>query len=178
MCLFCVRSVLLVHLQRGGHYTLRKLPLRIWEYIYRENIDIVPLYYAAPRPVVVREKGILMVDDNRFKFETGDKIETRKVRFRTLGCYPLTNAMESEASDLPSIILEIINSRVSERQVNRAWCARLVQHCSGCGSSLEMRNQRYSPVCWRSRVGACRSTTKKSKQRTQPPHMTSQQLMK
>jgi sulfate adenylyltransferase subunit 2 len=70
----------------------------------------------APRPVVVREKGILMVDDNRFKFETGDKIETKKVRFRTLGCYPLTNAMESEASDLSSIILEILNSRVSERQ--------------------------------------------------------------
>ena len=90
--------------------------LDIWEYIYRENIDIVPLYYAAPRPVVVREEGILMVDDNRFKFETGDKIETKKVRFRTLGCYPLTNAMESEASDLSSIILEILNSRVSERQ--------------------------------------------------------------
>ena len=90
--------------------------LDIWEYIYRENIDIVPLYYAAPRPVVVREGGILMVDDNRFKFETGDKIEIKKVRFRTLGCYPLTNAMESEASDLSSIILEILNSRVSERQ--------------------------------------------------------------
>lgn len=90
--------------------------LDIWEYIYRENIDIVPLYYAAPRPVVLREEGILMVDDNRFKFENGDKIEIKKVRFRTLGCYPLTNAMESEASDLPSIILEILNSRVSERQ--------------------------------------------------------------
>ena len=90
--------------------------LDIWEYIYRENIDIVPLYYAAPRPVVVRKEGILMVDDNRFKFENGDKIEIKKVRFRTLGCYPLTNAMESEASDLSSIILEILNSRVSERQ--------------------------------------------------------------
>ncbi|MDA9980986.1 sulfate adenylyltransferase subunit CysD, partial [Pelagibacterales bacterium] len=90
--------------------------LDIWEYIYRENIDIVPLYYAAPRPVVVRKEGILMVDDNRFKFENGDKIEVKKVRFRTLGCYPLTNAMESEASDLSSIILEILNSRVSERQ--------------------------------------------------------------
>ena len=90
--------------------------LDIWEYIYRENIDIVPLYYAAPRPVVIREEGILMVDDNRFKFENGDKIEVKKVRFRTLGCYPLTNAMESEASDLSSIILEILNSRVSERQ--------------------------------------------------------------
>ena len=90
--------------------------LDIWEYIYRENIKIVPLYFAAPRPVVVRKSGILMVDDNRFKFEKDDKIQIKKVRFRTLGCYPLTNAMESDASDLSSIILEILNSRVSERQ--------------------------------------------------------------
>jgi sulfate adenylyltransferase subunit 2 len=90
--------------------------LDIWEYIYRENIDIVPLYFAAPRPVVIRNEGILLVDDNRFKFEKNDKVEIKKVRFRTLGCYPLTNAMESEASDLSSIILEVLNSRVSERQ--------------------------------------------------------------
>ena len=90
--------------------------LDIWEYIYRENIDIVPLYFAAPRAVVLRKSGILMVDDNRFKFNKEDKIEIKKVRFRTLGCYPLTNAMESEASDLTTIILEILNSRVSERQ--------------------------------------------------------------
>ena len=90
--------------------------LDIWEYIYRENIEIVPLYFAAPRPVVVRKSGILMVDDNRFQFEKDDKIQIKKVRFRTLGCYPLTNAMESDASDLSSIILEILNSRVSERQ--------------------------------------------------------------
>ena len=90
--------------------------LDIWEYIYRENIDIVPLYFAAPRPVVVRESGILMIDDNRFKFKKEDKVEIKKVRFRTLGCYPLTNAMESEASDLTTIILEILNSKVSERQ--------------------------------------------------------------
>ena len=81
-----------------------------------ENIKIVPLYFAAPRPVVVRKSGILMVDDNRFQFEKDDKIQIKKVRFRTLGCYPLTNAMESDASDLSSIILEILNSRVSERQ--------------------------------------------------------------
>ena len=90
--------------------------LDIWEYIYRENIEIVPLYFAKPRPVVVRKSGILMVDDNRFQFEKDDKIQIKKVRFRTLGCYPLTNAMESDASDLSSIILEILNSRVSERQ--------------------------------------------------------------
>ena len=90
--------------------------LDIWEYIYRENIEIVPLYFAAPRPVVIRKSGILMVDDNRFKFQKEDKIQIKKVRFRTLGCYPLTNAIESEASDITSIILEIINSRVSERQ--------------------------------------------------------------
>jgi sulfate adenylyltransferase subunit 2 len=90
--------------------------LDIWEYIYRENIKIVPLYFAAPRPVVFRKSGILMVDDNRFQFEKDDKIQIKKVRFRTLGCYPLTNAMESDASDLSSIILEILNSRVSERQ--------------------------------------------------------------
>ena len=90
--------------------------LDIWEYIYRENIDIVPLYFAAPRPVVLRKEGILLVDDERFRFLRNDKIEIKNVRFRTLGCYPLTNAMESNASDLPSIILEILNSRVSERQ--------------------------------------------------------------
>ena len=83
---------------------------------HRENIEIVPLYFAAPRAVVLRKSGILMVDDNRFKFNKEDKIEIKKVRFRTLGCYPLTNAMESEASDLTTIILEILNSRVSERQ--------------------------------------------------------------
>ncbi len=90
--------------------------LDIWEYIYRENIEIVPLYFAAPRPVVIRKSGILMVDDNRFKFQKEEKIQIKKVRFRTLGCYPLTNAIESDASDITSIILEIINSRVSERQ--------------------------------------------------------------
>ena len=66
--------------------------------------------------MVIRNEGILLVDDNRFKFEKNDKVEIKKVRFRTLGCYPLTNAMESEASDLSSIILEVLNSRVSERQ--------------------------------------------------------------
>jgi sulfate adenylyltransferase subunit 2 len=90
--------------------------LDIWQYIYRENIPIVPLYYAAERPVVERDGMLMMVDDDRLKLFPGEKIQTKKVRFRTLGCYPLTGAVESEADDLPSILLELLEARTSERQ--------------------------------------------------------------
>lgn len=90
--------------------------LDIWQYIYQENIPMVPLYFAKPRPVVVRHEMIMMVDDERCRLLPGEEIEIRKVRFRTLGCYPLTGAVESEAETLEDILLEIINARQSERQ--------------------------------------------------------------
>jgi len=90
--------------------------LDIWQYIYQENIPVVPLYFAKPRPVVIRDGMILLVDDNRFRLLPGEAIEERLVRFRTLGCYPLTGAVESSAANLPEILLELINARSSERQ--------------------------------------------------------------
>lgn len=88
----------------------------IWQYIYRENIPIVPLYYAAERPVIERDGMLMMVDDDRLKLFPGEKIQTKRVRFRTLGCYPLTGAVESEAETLPEILLELLEARTSERQ--------------------------------------------------------------
>jgi sulfate adenylyltransferase subunit 2 len=90
--------------------------LDIWQYIHQENIPVVPLYFAKPRPVVVRNGMLLMVDDDRFRLLPGEEIVERTVRFRTLGCYPLTGAIESRASNLPEIILELISARNSERQ--------------------------------------------------------------
>jgi sulfate adenylyltransferase subunit 2 len=90
--------------------------LDIWQYIYREQIPVVPLYFAKERPVVVRGDTILLVDDERLRLLPGEKIETRQIRFRTLGCYPLTGAMESDANTLSDIILELVNARNSERQ--------------------------------------------------------------
>ncbi len=90
--------------------------LDIWQYIYRENIPLVPLYFARERPVVLRNGMLLMVDDARMRLLPGEKIERRKIRFRTLGCYPLSGAIESDAETLPEIILELMNSHVSERQ--------------------------------------------------------------
>ncbi|MFY0678029.1 MAG: sulfate adenylyltransferase subunit CysD [Neptuniibacter sp.] len=90
--------------------------LDIWQYIYREQIPIVPLYFAAERPVVERDGMLLMVDDNRLKLYPDEKIQIKKIRFRTLGCYPLTGAIESDADDLASIVLELLNARTSERQ--------------------------------------------------------------
>jgi sulfate adenylyltransferase subunit 2 len=90
--------------------------LDIWQYIYQENIPMVPLYFAKPRPVVVRPEMIMMVDDERCRLLPGEEVQMKKVRFRTLGCYPLTGAMESEAETLEDILLEIIHARQSERQ--------------------------------------------------------------
>lgn len=89
--------------------------LDIWQYIYREQIPIVPLYFAAERPVIERGGIVMMVDDDRLPIYPNEQIHLRKIRFRTLGCYPLTGAIASEAGDLPSIILELLNSRTSER---------------------------------------------------------------
>jgi sulfate adenylyltransferase subunit 2 len=90
--------------------------LDIWQYIHLENIPIVPLYFAAPRPVVERDGMLIMVDDNRMRLEPGETPQIRNVRFRTLGCYPLTGAVESEADTLPRIIQEMLLTTTSERQ--------------------------------------------------------------
>jgi sulfate adenylyltransferase subunit 2 len=88
----------------------------IWQYIYQENIPVVPLYFAKERPVVERDGMLIMVDDARMRLLPGEVIERRKIRFRTLGCYPLTGAVESEASNLPEIIMELLGASSSERQ--------------------------------------------------------------
>lgn len=88
----------------------------IWQYIYHENIPVVPLYFAKERPVVVRDGLILMIDDERMRLLPGEEIQAKKVRFRTLGCYPLTGAIESEATSVPQLILELIGAHNSERQ--------------------------------------------------------------
>jgi sulfate adenylyltransferase subunit 2 len=90
--------------------------LDVWQYIHAERIPIVPLYLAADRPVVRRAGQWIMVDDDRFDFKPGEAAETRRVRFRTLGCYPLTAAIESDADTLEAVIAETFNARSSERE--------------------------------------------------------------
>jgi sulfate adenylyltransferase subunit 2 len=90
--------------------------LDIWQYIHLENIEIVPLYFSAPRPTVERDGMLLMVDDERFPLQDGEVPVERSIRFRTLGCYPLTGAVESEATTLPKIIQEMLLTTTSERQ--------------------------------------------------------------
>lgn len=106
----------------------------IWQYIRRENIPIVPLYYAKPRPVVRRDGNIIMVDDDRMKLRPGEKIETLSVRFRTLGCYPLTGGIESTADTLDKIVEETLASVYSERT------SRIIDSDSG-SSSMEKRKK-------------------------------------
>ncbi|WP_129125744.1 sulfate adenylyltransferase subunit CysD [Geomonas oryzae] len=107
--------------------------LDIWQYIHLEEIPIVPLYYAAVRPVVERDGMLIMVDDDRLELKPGEKIEHKSVRFRTLGCYPLTGAVESEADTLPEIIQEMLLTRTSERQ------GRLIDHDQA--GSMEKKKQ-------------------------------------
>jgi len=108
------------HLQAGQ--TMRVFPLSnwteadIWQYILAESIPIVPLYLAAPRPVVQRAGQWIMVDDDRFVFAPGESVQIRQVRFRTLGCWPLTAAIESHATTLQAVIAETLAARSSERQ--------------------------------------------------------------
>ncbi len=107
--------------------------LDIWQYIYLENIPIVPLYFADWRPVVERDGTLIMVDDERLPLRDGEKPTRLKVRFRTLGCYPLTGAIESEADTLPAIIQEMLLARTSERQ------GRVIDHDSA--ASMEKKKQ-------------------------------------
>ena len=106
----------------------------IWQYIKRENIEIVPLYYAAERPVVERDGNIIMVDDDRMKLRPGEKIEHKSVRFRTLGCYPLTGGIESTAHTLDEIIDETLSAVDSERT------SRVIDH-DGVAASMERRKK-------------------------------------
>ena len=107
--------------------------LDIWQYIYKENIPIVPLYYAKERPVVERDGMLIMVDDDRLPLKKGETPIMKSVRFRTLGCYPLTGAVESEAATLPEIIQEMLLTRTSERQ------GRLIDHDQA--GSMEKKKQ-------------------------------------
>ena len=108
------------HIRKGE--SVRVFPLSnwtemdVWLYIQRENIPVVPLYFAKPRPVVERDGAWIMVDDDRFALRDGETVQMREVRFRTLGCYPLTGAVESSADTLAKIIDEMASSRSSERQ--------------------------------------------------------------
>ncbi|GAA6132954.1 MULTISPECIES: sulfate adenylyltransferase subunit CysD [Halopseudomonas] len=110
--------------------------LDIWQYIYLESIPIVPLYFAAERPVVERNGSLIMVDDDRMPLEPGETPEMKQVRFRTLGCYPLTGAVESTAASLPEIIQEMLLTRTSERQ------GRVIDH-DQAGSMEEKKRQGY-----------------------------------
>lgn len=110
--------------------------LDIWQYIYLENIPIVPLYFAAPRPMVMRDGTLIMVDDDRIPLNPGETPETKVVRFRTLGCYPLTGAIESTASTLPEIIQEMLVARNSERQ------GRMIDH-DEAGSMEQKKREGY-----------------------------------
>lgn len=125
------------HLHHGE--SLRVFPLSnwteldIWHYIYHEHIPVVPLYFSAIRPVVWRNGTWIMVDDERFRLEAGEKIEAKSVRFRTLGCYPLSGAIESTARSVEEIVLELIASDHSERQ------GRLIDHDQA--TSMEKKKQ-------------------------------------
>ena len=88
----------------------------IWQYIYQENIPLVPLYFSKIRPIIRRNDMMIMVDDDRLKIKENEKIEQKKVRFRTLGCYPLTAAVDSDATTVEEIIIELLESKYSERQ--------------------------------------------------------------
>jgi len=107
--------------------------LDIWQYIHLENIPIVPLYFAAERPVVERDGSLIMVDDDRFRLRPGEVPQLKSVRFRTLGCYPLTGAVESQASTLPEIIQEMLLATTSERQ------GRVIDHDQS--GSMEKKKQ-------------------------------------
>ncbi|WP_448246106.1 sulfate adenylyltransferase subunit CysD [Thalassotalea agariperforans] len=110
--------------------------LDIWQYIYLESIPIVPLYLSAERPVVERDGTLIMVDDDRMPIEDPSEIQMKKVRFRTLGCYPLTGAVESEAATLPEIIQEMLLTKTSERQ------GRVIDHDSA-GSMEKKKMEGY-----------------------------------
>ena len=130
----------LYNAKKGPKESIRIFPLSnwteldIWQYIYAEGIEIVPLYLAAPRPTVEHDGTLLMVDDGRFRLKRGERPAMRSVRFRTLGCYPLTGAIESEASTLAEVIQEMLVATTSERE------GRIIDKDGG-GASMEKKKQ-------------------------------------
>jgi sulfate adenylyltransferase subunit 2 len=123
----------------GKGETVRVFPLSnwtegdVWRYIALEKLEVVPLYFAASRPVVRRNDQLIVVDDARMRFEPGEKPEMRKVRFRTLGCWPLTAAIESDADDLDAIVEETLAAKYSER------AGRLIDHDQA--GAMEMKKR-------------------------------------
>jgi sulfate adenylyltransferase subunit 2 len=111
--------------------------LDVWQYIHLEGIEIVPLYFAAPRPTVERDGMLLMVDDDRFRLRDGEEPVTRSIRFRTLGCYPLTGAVESEAASLTEVIQEMLLTTTSERQ------GRAIDRDAGDASMEKKKQEGY-----------------------------------
>ncbi len=129
------------HIKKGE--SIRVFPLSnwterdIWQYIRRENIEIVPLYFAKERPFVRRDGNIIMVDDDRMKLLPGEQIEHGKIRFRTLGCYPLTGGVESEADTLDAIIEEVLGAVTSERT------SRVIDKDGGAASMEKRKREGY-----------------------------------
>jgi sulfate adenylyltransferase subunit 2 len=111
--------------------------LDVWQYVLREAIELVPLYFAAERPTVARDGLILMVDDDRMRLEPGEQAVRRKVRFRTLGCYPLSGAVESDADSVEGIIAEMLASTTSERQ------GRAIDRDGGSASMEKKKQEGY-----------------------------------
>jgi sulfate adenylyltransferase subunit 2 len=111
--------------------------LDVWQYILREGIEVVPLYFAAERPTVERDGLILMVDDERMRLEPGEEVVSRRVRFRTLGCYPLSGAVESDAATVEDIIAEMLASTTSERQ------GRVIDTDAGSASMEKKKQEGY-----------------------------------
>jgi sulfate adenylyltransferase subunit 2 len=133
----------LYNVRKNKGESLRVFPLSnwteldVWEYILREGIEVVPLYFAAERPTVERDGLILMVDDERMRLAPGEELVSRKVRFRTLGCYPLSGAVESEAASVEEIIAEMLASGTSERQ------GRAIDRDGGSASMEKKKQEGY-----------------------------------
>jgi sulfate adenylyltransferase subunit 2 len=111
--------------------------LDVWQYILREKIEIVPLYFAAERPTVERDGMILMVDDERMRLESGEQPQPRQVRFRTLGCYPLSGAVESAACSVEEVVAEMLLTTTSERQ------GRAIDRDAGAASMEKKKQEGY-----------------------------------
>jgi sulfate adenylyltransferase subunit 2 len=133
----------LYNLRKNRGESLRVFPLSnwteidVWAYILREKIAVIPLYFAAERPTVQRGGMILLVDDERMRLEHGEAVVTRKVRFRTLGCYPLSGAIESEAASVEDIIAEMLVSSISERE------GRIIDRDGGSASMEKKKQEGY-----------------------------------
>jgi sulfate adenylyltransferase subunit 2 len=133
----------LYNVRKAPRESIRAFPLSnwtevdVWQYIYSEGIEIVPLYLAAPRPTVTRDGVLLMIDDERFPLEPGEQPVERSVRFRTLGCYPLTGAVESEAETLAEVIEEMLVATTSERE------GRVIDKDGGAASMENKKREGY-----------------------------------